>query len=140
MRSQDRVKHQNLHYMEHGTGLFHFDIEIRFSSFLAFSTPILTQLNFRAAWPTGPSDMSTFTDASYFDTLNGKPFMMGVSPWFYTNMPGFRKNWLWRGDSLWFDRWINVLYLQPEYVQIITWNGKYFTSISNDILTAERLW
>lgn len=23
--------------------------------------------------------------------------MMPVSPWFYTNMPGFDKNWLWRG-------------------------------------------
>jgi hypothetical protein len=83
--------------------------------------------------------MDTFTDASYLDTLNGKPYMMGVSPWIYTNMPGFRKNWLWRGDSLvyllylyfersltwgfqWFDRWISVLFLQPEYVQIITWN------------------
>lgn len=66
--------------------------------------------------------MDTFTDASYIDTLNGQPYMMGVSPWFYTNLPGFRKNWLWRGDDLWFDRWTNVLYLQPEYVQIITWN------------------
>jgi hypothetical protein len=66
--------------------------------------------------------MDTFTDASYLDTLNGAPYMMGVSPWFYTNMPGFRKNWLWRSDSLWFDRWINVLFLRPEYVQIITWN------------------
>ncbi len=75
-----------------------------------------------AAWPTDPNNMNTFTDASYFDTLAGKPYMMGVSPWFYTNMPGFRKNWLWRGGSLWFDRWIHAMYLQPEYVQIITWN------------------
>ena len=66
--------------------------------------------------------MDTFTDASYFDTIGGSPYMMGVSPWFYTNLPGFRKNWMWKGDDLWFDRWANVIYLQPEYVQIITWN------------------
>jgi hypothetical protein len=75
------------------------------------------------AWPEGPNSMSTFTDHSYLDTLGGAPYMMGVSPWFYTNMPGYRKNWLWRGDSLWFDRWVHVMYLQPEYVQIISWNG-----------------
>ena len=66
--------------------------------------------------------MDTFTDASYLDTLNGKPYMMGVSPWFYTNLPGFRKNWMWKSDTLWLDRWMSVLYLQPEYVEIITWN------------------
>jgi hypothetical protein len=48
--------------------------------------------------------------------------MMPVSPWFYTNLPGYDKNWLWRGDSLWFDRWIQVMYLQPEFVEILTWN------------------
>jgi hypothetical protein len=48
--------------------------------------------------------------------------MMPVSPWFYTNLPGFTKNWLWRGDDLWFDRWQEVLYVQPEWVEIISWN------------------
>ncbi|KAF0331158.1 mutanase [Colletotrichum asianum] len=56
------------------------------------------------------------------DGSGGKPYMMPVSPWFYTNMPGFKKNWLWRGDDLWHDRWIQVVYKQPEYVQIISWN------------------
>lgn len=31
-------------------------------------------------------------------------------------------NWLWRGDNLWWDRWIHVWYNKPEYVQIISWN------------------
>lgn len=52
--------------------------------------------------------------------------MMPVSPWFFTNMPGFRKNWLWRGDDLWYDRWQQIVSMkrenQPEYLQIITWN------------------
>ncbi|KAF4875177.1 Mutanase [Colletotrichum siamense] len=80
-----------------------------------------------AAWPWGAKDMDTYVDASYFQYLKpdgsgGKPYMMPVSPWFYTNMPGFKKNWLWRGDDLWHDRWIQVVYNQPEYVQIISWN------------------
>jgi hypothetical protein len=47
-------------------------------------------------------------------------------------MPGYNKNWLWRGDELWFDRWQQLWSLsvvgadqwpgQPEYLQIISWN------------------
>jgi hypothetical protein len=45
----------------------------------------------------------------------GLPYMMPVSPWFYTNLPGFGgKNWLWRGDDLWYDRWSQIIYNQPE--------------------------
>jgi hypothetical protein len=75
-----------------------------------------------AAWPWGNTDMNTYIDASYHQYLNGAPYMMGVSPWFYTNLPGFEKNWLWRGDDLWFDRWMQVLWFQPDLVEIITWN------------------
>lgn len=66
--------------------------------------------------------MNMYVDASYRQFLGGKPYMMPVSPWFYTNMPGFNKNWLWRGDDLWFDRWEQVMMVDPEYVQIISWN------------------
>lgn len=48
--------------------------------------------------------------------------MMPVSPWFFTNLPGYNKNWLWRGDDLWYDRWQEVWYLQPEFIEIISWN------------------
>ncbi|KAJ6029918.1 carbohydrate-binding module family 24 protein [Penicillium canescens] len=75
-----------------------------------------------AAWPYGPSDMDTYTDASYQQFLDGKPYMMPVSPWFFTNMPGYDKNWMWRGDDLWYDRWQQVMYLAPEFVEIISWN------------------
>lgn len=39
-------------------------------------------------------------------------------------MPGFNKNWVWRGDDLWFDRWQQIIFgeQQPEYLQIISWN------------------
>ncbi|RAH44413.1 glycoside hydrolase family 71 protein [Aspergillus brunneoviolaceus CBS 621.78] len=75
-----------------------------------------------AAWPYGPSDMNTYTDASYIDFLDGKPYMMPVSPWFFTNMPGYDKNWLWRGDDLWYDRLEQAIYLAPEFIEIISWN------------------
>ncbi|PWY88966.1 hypothetical protein BO70DRAFT_393486 [Aspergillus heteromorphus CBS 117.55] len=75
-----------------------------------------------AAWPYGPNDMNTYTDASYIDYLDGKPYMMPVSPWFFTNMPGYDKNWLWRGDDMWFDRWVQALWIVPEFIEIISWN------------------
>ncbi|RAH87503.1 hypothetical protein BO86DRAFT_300109 [Aspergillus japonicus CBS 114.51] len=75
-----------------------------------------------AAWPYGPNNMNTYTDASYIDFLDGKPYMMPVSPWFFTNMPGYNKNWLWRGDDLWYDRWEQAMYLAPEFIEIISWN------------------
>ncbi|KAJ5907801.1 carbohydrate-binding module family 24 protein [Penicillium taxi] len=75
-----------------------------------------------AAWPYGPADMDTYIDASYQQFLDGKPYMMPVSPWFFTNMPGYDKNWLWRGDDLWYDRWQQVFWLAPEFVEIISWN------------------
>ncbi|KAH8903527.1 hypothetical protein BR93DRAFT_953239 [Coniochaeta sp. PMI_546] len=48
------------------------------------------------AWPHGDQNMTTFPDASYYDFLGGKPYVMPMSPWFYTNLPGYNKNWLWR--------------------------------------------
>ncbi|KAH6696461.1 glycosyl hydrolase family 71-domain-containing protein [Leptodontidium sp. MPI-SDFR-AT-0119] len=75
-----------------------------------------------AAWPYGQNDMYTVIDASYRNFLGGKPYMMAVSPWFYTNLPGYDKNWMWKGDNLWFDRWSQVQVFQPEFVQIISWN------------------
>ncbi|KAL4982540.1 glycosyl hydrolase family 71-domain-containing protein [Aspergillus falconensis] len=78
-----------------------------------------------AAWPWGNTNMDTYVDASYLDYLEkdgGKPYMMPVSPWFYTNLPGYNKNWLWRGDGLWRDRWEEVMVVQPDLVQIISWN------------------
>lgn len=47
---------------------------------------------------------------------------MPASPWFYTNLPGYDKNWMWRGDDMWFDRWQQIIFLNPDYVQIISWN------------------
>ncbi|KAE8355999.1 glycoside hydrolase [Aspergillus coremiiformis] len=74
------------------------------------------------AWPAGPTEMNTSADEAYRYALQGRPYMMPVSPWFYTNLPGFDKNWVWRGDNLWHDRWQQVISFQPEFVEIISWN------------------
>jgi hypothetical protein len=74
------------------------------------------------AWPNGINDMFTNGDEAYKLALSGKPYMMPVSPWFFSNMPGYDKKWVWRGDSLWYDRWNQVFKQSPEFIQIISWN------------------
>ncbi|CAG8909305.1 unnamed protein product [Penicillium egyptiacum] len=88
----------------------------------AVETGVVDGLFSWAGWPWGDEDMNTYIDASYIQYLAGMPYMMPVSPWFFTNLPGYKKNWIWRGDHLWHDRWQEVLYVQPEFVQIISWN------------------
>ncbi|OAX79204.1 hypothetical protein ACJ72_06477 [Emergomyces africanus] len=74
------------------------------------------------AWPEGARSKTTDADVAFMSVLNDKPYMMPVSPWFYTNLPDWHKNWLWRGDDLWYDRWQQVIKLQPPFVEILTWN------------------
>ncbi|EEH33153.2 alpha-1,3-glucanase [Paracoccidioides lutzii Pb01] len=74
------------------------------------------------AWPNGANPKSRKADDAYRKVLGPKTYMMPVSAWFYTSLPQWGKNWLWRGDDLWFMRWQQVITLQPEIVQILTWN------------------
>jgi aminopeptidase I len=70
------------------------------------------------AWPVGAEDMKVSSDLAWMEALSGKPYMMPVAPWFYTNLPQWNKNWLWRGDDLWHYRWKQVIELQPPLVQV----------------------
>ncbi|KAA8647587.1 glycoside hydrolase family 71 protein [Aspergillus tanneri] len=78
------------------------------------------------AWPVGAEDKSTSSDLAWMDALAGKPYMMPVAPWFYTNLPQWKKNWLWRGDDMWHYRWQQVTELQPLWSRyddaILSWN------------------
>jgi hypothetical protein len=74
------------------------------------------------AWPAGANDMTTGPDTAWKSMLGSKPYMMPVSPWFYTNLPNWGKNWLWRGDDMWYQRWQEVIQFQPDLVEIISWN------------------
>ncbi|KAJ7046086.1 glycoside hydrolase [Mycena alexandri] len=81
------------------------------------------------AWPSQdnqPIDqtMSIAGDQFYQSQLAGSPYMAGVSPWFFThyNQQTFNKNWLYLSDTLLIDRWNQILNLQPQLVELITWN------------------
>ncbi|MDI1486564.1 MAG: hypothetical protein OHK93_005795 [Ramalina farinacea] len=51
-----------------------------------------------------------------------KPWMAGLSPWFFKRLsPSL--NWLNAQDSgIWFDRWLSLLQLQPDFIELVTWN------------------
>ncbi|PQE03171.1 alpha-13-glucanase mutanase protein [Rutstroemia sp. NJR-2017a BBW] len=59
-----------------------------------------------AAWPYDGNRVNAYVDASYLQYLKPsdgsaqKPYMMAASPWFYTNLPGFGKNWAWPDASM----------------------------------------
>jgi aminopeptidase I len=69
-------------------------------------------------WPEGATDKDSSSDLMWINMLQGKTYMMGISPWFYTNLPQWNKNWLWRGDDLWFLRWQQAIALQPALVEV----------------------
>ncbi|KAK0616829.1 glycoside hydrolase [Immersiella caudata] len=75
------------------------------------------------AWPkAGCKRITTNEDKIYQECLRGKKYMMPVSPCFYTKLPQWNKNWYCSSESLWYDRWQQILEIKPDYVQIITWN------------------
>jgi hypothetical protein len=74
------------------------------------------------AWSDGPTAKPLSDDTAWIAALAGKSYMMPVSPLFYTNLPQYAKNWMWTGDTLWIDRWRQVLQVKPAFVEIITWN------------------
>ena len=71
--------------------------------------------------------MTDTSDKAWMSTLGSKAFMMGVSPWFYTNLPQWNKNWLWSTDTLWHDRWLQAIELQPTLIEVMT--PPYFFSV-----------
>ncbi|KAG8871049.1 hypothetical protein FRB97_009141, partial [Tulasnella sp. 331] len=94
----------------------------------------LTNLYFSAlqwnSWPSSnnapiDSTMTTAGDAYYQQELAGKPYMAGVSPWFYTHYSpsSFNKNWLYLSDTLLIDRWNEMLgTVKPQLIELLTWN------------------
>ena len=64
--------------------------------------------------------------------------MAPLAPWFYTRVwgSGWSKNWIYGSEQLLPQRWEQIISLQPDFVQIITWNdyseSSYVCSISGD--------
>ncbi|KAI5809829.1 putative alpha 1,3-glucanase, GH71 family [Peziza echinospora] len=93
------------------------------------------------AWSITPKQKDTNQDKLWKERLGpGKAYMMAVSPWFYTNLPQYNKNWMWKGDSLWYTRWEQVLDIMPDFVEIITWNdygeSHYISPIRGESIVA----
>jgi glucan endo-1,3-alpha-glucosidase len=51
---------------------------------------------------------------------NGKQYMAPISPWFFTHFS--YKNWIYKSEALFTQRWEQLIALQPEFIEIITWN------------------
>ncbi|KAJ6515281.1 glycoside hydrolase family 71 protein [Mycena sanguinolenta] len=86
-------------------------------------------MSWNAAWPNdnnNPIDanITTDLDKQYITDLGEKPYMMPVSPWFSTHYGGdtYNKNWIFYSDWLFQSRWEQALSLQPQFVEILTWN------------------
>ncbi|KAM0420416.1 hypothetical protein ACHAPT_011837 [Fusarium lateritium] len=92
------------------------------------------------AWPrAGETKMTADEDKLYKNVLGDKPFMMGVSPSFYVNqdLAQWGKNWYSSSESLWYDRWQQVLDVLPDAIEIITWNDFSESSYIGDIVPSQ---
>jgi hypothetical protein len=69
-------------------------------------------------WPNGASNKTDDSDMAWKAATPGKTFMMGVSPWFFHSASG-GKDWVWRGDDLWADRWAQTLSVNPDFVEYV---------------------
>lgn len=87
------------------------------------------QVNWNA-WPeTGQIKKDTQGDKALQTVLGQtKSYMMGISPWFYTKLPQWNKNWNAGSDTLWFDRWEQALDLLPDFIEISKFNHNTLTS------------
>ncbi|KAK3942619.1 glycosyl hydrolase family 71-domain-containing protein [Diplogelasinospora grovesii] len=86
------------------------------------------------AWPNNgmnkaPSAAGNITvqdgDNAYKKWLGAKPYIAPVSAWFSTHFGPevpYSKNWVFPSDLLWFERWTEILTMQPPMLEIVTWN------------------
>ena len=70
------------------------------------------------AWADGAQSKSSDSDRAWMDAVGDKVYMMPIAPWFYTDLPQWGKNWLWRGDDLWYERWQQAIELQPQMIEV----------------------
>ncbi len=69
----------------------------------------------------------------------GKTFMAPIAPWFYTNVwgTGWSKHWIFNSELLLPQRWQQIVELQPDFVEFVTWNdyseSSYICTIGGDL-------
>ncbi|EPX73319.1 glucan endo-1,3-alpha-glucosidase Agn1 [Schizosaccharomyces octosporus yFS286] len=73
-------------------------------------------------WPTTSADMNANDDYYYKQLANslGKIYIAPISPWFYTHLS--YKNWAYKSDWLYVDRLQQMLDVQPDMIEVLTWN------------------
>ena len=74
--------------------------------------------------PASSTEEEAAIDKDFSDQrqVASKPWMAGVAPWFFKRM-GPDMNWLHAQDSgMWLDRWMNLLKLKPNFIELVTWN------------------
>ncbi|KAK3950622.1 glycosyl hydrolase family 71-domain-containing protein [Pseudoneurospora amorphoporcata] len=121
------------------------------------------------AWPRpSQSQLTTFSDDGYLSALssssispnskttsqnnNNKIYMMGISPYFYTRLSSYHKNWYSPSDTLWPTRLSQALSLNhassggggggagaPDLLQIITWNDFAESHYISDLVPSQIL-
>ena len=97
------------------------------------------------AWParnSGPgAHFNTTGDRNLLASAEAtnKTYMAPLSSWFYTHVSSdtFNKHWIYGSEILLPERWQQIVDLQPDFVEIITWNdyseSSYVCSISEDL-------
>ncbi|KAK3388486.1 glycosyl hydrolase family 71-domain-containing protein [Sordaria brevicollis] len=113
------------------------------------------------AWPrASQSQLTTFSDDGYLSALSvsshpssnsktasteNKIYMMGISPYFYTSLQSYNKNWYSPSDALWPTRLSQALSLThpgghtPDMLQIITWNDFAESHYISDLVPSQIL-
>ena len=74
--------------------------------------------------PTKTADEEAQTDEDYARQRDstGKVWLAGIAPWFFKRFDA-NDNWSHAQDgAIFIDRWLNLLLLQPNFIEMITWN------------------
>ncbi|BEI83295.1 hypothetical protein CcaverHIS002_0311630 [Cutaneotrichosporon cavernicola] len=71
--------------------------------------------------------LGTSDDEKYRTFVGNGTYMAGVSPWFFTHFGKevpYSKNWLFKSETLWVDRWKDILALgnKVNMLEIVSWN------------------
>ncbi|EIW79669.1 glycoside hydrolase family 71 protein [Coniophora puteana RWD-64-598 SS2] len=76
------------------------------------------------SWPADVNaNLTTDTDTAYQAAVKsrGGPYIMAVSPWQFKNLDS-GGDWVEYSDTLWDYRWQQALQVQPDIIEIVTWN------------------
>ncbi|CAK5262322.1 unnamed protein product [Mycena citricolor] len=68
-------------------------------------------------------------DHNYASTLGGKGYIAPASAWFSTHFGpevSYSKNFVFPSDLLWYQRWVQILALRPQFVEIHSYGESHY--------------